>query len=107
MVVCVSESKLQCISMLTHENHHRDQEQPLYLNAADTALMVWTLFSDALGPLYTEAAALEAVQQVLRTFRDQGIQLDLKKYVPPAQHGVPFLACEVDTRVSSGGQRGL
>ena len=51
----------------------------------------------------TEAAALEAVQQMLRTFRDQGVQLDLKKYVPPAQHGVPFLACEVDTRASSGG----
>ena len=40
---------------------------------------------------------------MLRTFRDQGVQLDLKKYVPPAQHGVPFLACEVDTRASSGG----
>ena len=90
----------------TVETGHHDPDLPaIYRRRADgqVACTIDHFCDDGHQTAPTEAAALEAVQQMLRTFRDQGVQLDLKKYVPPAQHGVPFLACEVDTRASSGG----
>ena len=85
--------------------HHNPDLPAIYRRRADgqVACTIDHFVDDGHQTAPTEAAALEAVQQMLRTFRDQGVQLDLKKYVPPAQHGVPFLACEVDTRAPSGG----